>query len=36
MLKGRSLIEPGNFSLDETNALFDLAEEIEADTFDEE
>jgi len=31
MLKGRSLIEPGDFSLEETEALFDLAEKIEAD-----
>jgi len=29
MLKGRSLIEPGNFSLKETDLLFALAEEIE-------
>jgi aspartate carbamoyltransferase catalytic subunit len=29
MLKGRSLIEPGNFSLEETDLLFDLAEKIE-------
>ena len=31
MLKGRSLIEPGDFSLAETEGLFDLAEKIEAD-----
>jgi aspartate carbamoyltransferase catalytic subunit len=31
MLKGRSLIEPDNFSLEETDSLFDLAEKIEAD-----
>jgi len=31
MLKGRSLIEPGNFSLEETEGLFALAEKIEAD-----
>jgi aspartate carbamoyltransferase catalytic subunit len=31
MLKGRSLIEPGNFSIDETDSLFVLAEKIEAD-----
>jgi aspartate carbamoyltransferase catalytic subunit len=30
MLKGRSLIEPGNFTLEETGALFDLAAKIEA------
>ena len=30
MLKGRSLIEPGNFSLEETDRLFALAEKIEA------
>ena len=30
MLKGRSLIEPGNFSLEETDGLFVLAEKIEA------
>jgi aspartate carbamoyltransferase catalytic subunit len=29
MLKGRSLIEPGNFSLEETDRLFALAEKIE-------
>jgi aspartate carbamoyltransferase catalytic subunit len=33
MLKGRSLIEPDNFSLEETDSLFDLAEKIEADEF---
>ena len=31
MLEGRSLIEPGNFSLEETAGLFDLAEKIETD-----
>jgi len=31
MLKGRSLIEPGNFSLEETDKLFALAEKIETD-----
>jgi len=31
MLKGRSLIEPGNFTLEETGSLFDLAAKIEAD-----
>ena len=31
MLKGRSLIEPDNFSLEETDALFALAEKIETD-----
>jgi aspartate carbamoyltransferase catalytic subunit len=31
MLKGRSLIEPGNFSLDEMDELFTLAEKIETD-----
>jgi len=31
MLKGRSLIEPGNFSLEETEGLFALAEKIEYD-----
>ncbi|MDR1857834.1 MAG: aspartate carbamoyltransferase [Treponema sp.] len=31
MLKGRSLIEPGNFSLEETEGLFVLAEKIETD-----
>ena len=31
MLKGRSLIEPGNFSLEEMDGLFALAEKIEAD-----
>ena len=31
MLKGRSLIEPDNFSLEETDSLFTLAEKIEAD-----
>ncbi|MCL2270146.1 MAG: aspartate carbamoyltransferase [Treponema sp.] len=31
MLKGRSLIEPGNFSLEETDSLFLLAEKIETD-----
>jgi aspartate carbamoyltransferase catalytic subunit len=31
MLQGRSLIEPGNFTLEETGALFDLAANIEAD-----
>ena len=31
MLKGRSLIEPGNFSLEEMDRLFSLAEKIEAD-----
>ena len=31
MLKGRSLIEPGNFSLEELNSLFSLAEKIEVD-----
>jgi aspartate carbamoyltransferase catalytic subunit len=31
MLKGRSLIEPGNFSLEETDGLFALAEKIETD-----
>ena len=31
MLKGRSLIEPGNFSLEETDSLFVLAERIETD-----
>jgi aspartate carbamoyltransferase catalytic subunit len=31
MLKGRSLIEPGNFSLEEMDGLFRLAERIEAD-----
>ena len=31
MLKGRSLIEPDNFSLDETDSLFALAERIETD-----
>ena len=31
MLKGRSLIEPGNFSLEEMNTLFSLAEKIETD-----
>ena len=31
MLKGRSLIEPGNFSLEETDGLFVLAEKIETD-----
>ena len=30
-LEGRSLIEPGNFSLEETEGLFDLAEKIEGD-----
>jgi aspartate carbamoyltransferase catalytic subunit len=29
MLKVRSLIEPGNFSIEETDALFSLAEKIE-------
>jgi aspartate carbamoyltransferase catalytic subunit len=29
MLKGRSLIEPGNFTIEETDALFSLAERIE-------
>jgi aspartate carbamoyltransferase catalytic subunit len=31
MLKGRSLIEPGNFSLEEMDGLFSLAEKIERD-----
>jgi len=31
MLKGRSLIEPGNFTLEELGSLFDLAAKIEAD-----
>ena len=31
MLKGRSLIEPGNFSLEEMDGLFSLAEKIEQD-----
>jgi aspartate carbamoyltransferase catalytic subunit len=31
MLKGRHLVEPGNFSLEEMDALFALAEKIEAD-----
>jgi aspartate carbamoyltransferase catalytic subunit len=31
MLKGRSLIEPGNFSLEETDGLFVMAERIEVD-----
>jgi aspartate carbamoyltransferase catalytic subunit len=31
MLKGRSLIEPGNFTIEETDALFGLAERIEED-----
>ncbi|MDR2182225.1 MAG: aspartate carbamoyltransferase [Treponema sp.] len=31
MLEGRSLIEPGDFSLEEMNALFSLAEKIETD-----
>jgi aspartate carbamoyltransferase catalytic subunit len=31
MLKGRSLIEPDNFSLEETDSLFALAEKIETD-----
>ena len=31
MLKGRSLIEPDNFSLEETDSLFSLAEKIESD-----
>ena len=31
MLKGKSLIEPGNFSLEETDSLFVLAEKIETD-----
>jgi aspartate carbamoyltransferase catalytic subunit len=31
MLKGRHLVEPGNFSLDEMDGLFALAEKIEAD-----
>ncbi|MCL2600820.1 MAG: aspartate carbamoyltransferase [Treponema sp.] len=31
MLTGRSLIEPGNFSLEETEGLFALAEKIESD-----
>jgi aspartate carbamoyltransferase catalytic subunit len=31
MLAGRSLIEPGNFTIEETDALFDLAEKIEED-----
>jgi aspartate carbamoyltransferase catalytic subunit len=31
MLKGRSLIEPGNFTLEETDSLFALAEKIETD-----
>jgi len=31
MLKGRSLIEPGDFTVEETEALFDLAEKIEGD-----
>ncbi|MCL2192657.1 MAG: aspartate carbamoyltransferase [Treponema sp.] len=31
MLKGRSLIEPDNFSLEETESLFTLAEKIESD-----
>ena len=29
MLKGRSLVEPGDFTLEETGGLFDLAEKIE-------
>jgi aspartate carbamoyltransferase catalytic subunit len=31
MLKGRHLVEPGNFSLEEMDGLFDLAEKIESD-----
>ncbi|MDR1654825.1 MAG: aspartate carbamoyltransferase [Treponema sp.] len=31
MLKGRSLIEPGNFSLEELDTIFNLAEKIEED-----
>jgi aspartate carbamoyltransferase catalytic subunit len=31
MLKGRHLVEPGNFSLEEMDGLFDLAERIESD-----
>ena len=33
MLKGRSLVEPGNFSLEEMEELFVLAEKIESDEF---
>jgi aspartate carbamoyltransferase catalytic subunit len=31
MLKGRHLVEPGNFSIEEMDGLFTLAERIEAD-----
>jgi hypothetical protein len=31
MLKGRHLIEPGDFTLEEMNRLFDLAKQIEVD-----